>query len=63
MASKSSDSSSSEYSLLIGDIIDEYKIVQKIGEGGFGQIYEVIHQTTLEHYGMKIEYLSTHRKG
>lgn len=63
MTSKSSDSSSSEYSLLIGDIIDEYKILQKIGEGGFGQIYEVIHQTTMEHYGMKIEYLSTHRKG
>lgn len=46
-----------------GTIVDEYEVFQIIGEGGYGQIYEVIHKMTNRHYGMKVEYLSTHKKG
>ncbi|KAK8899084.1 hypothetical protein M9Y10_001383 [Tritrichomonas musculus] len=46
-----------------GTIVGEYEVFQLIGEGGYGQIYEVIHKITNRHYGMKVEYLSTHHKG
>lgn len=46
-----------------GTVVGEYEIFQLIGEGGYGQIYEVIHKLSNRHYGMKVEYLSTHKKG
>ena len=64
MSSYSSYSYSGERPLIpSGTIIGEYEVFGIIGEGGYGQIYEVIHTTTNRHYGMKTEYLDTKNKG
>ncbi|OHT04415.1 CK1 family protein kinase [Tritrichomonas foetus] len=62
--SSSSYSSTEEHPVIkSGTLIGEFEVFRIIGEGGYGQIYEVIQQRTNVHYGMKVEYLSSHNKG
>lgn len=49
--------------LPVGTTIGNFEIIQLIGEGGYGQIYEVLDHNNRTPYAMKIEYLTTRKKG
>ena len=44
-------------------VIGDFEVYSLIGEGGYGQIYEVVNLKNQKHYAMKIEYLASHHKG
>lgn len=46
-----------------GTRIGDFEIIQLIGEGGYGQIYEIVKIDLNEHYAMKTEDLSSHDIG
>ncbi|OHT13907.1 CK1 family protein kinase [Tritrichomonas foetus] len=62
-ASYSYSSSYTHEEIPAGTKIGEFEVIQMIGEGGYGQIYEVVKDIENKHYAMKIEYLSARKKG
>ena len=46
-----------------GHMIEEYKIIDHIGHGGFGEIYSVLDTQNNQKYAMKVELRSTNRQG
>jgi serine/threonine protein kinase len=38
-----------------GKLVDDYTILRLLGQGGYGDIYEVLDNDSLEHYALKLE--------
>ena len=57
------DTESSTYEIPEGTIVGNFEIIEMIGEGGYGDIYEVKNPQTQMHYAMKIEYLDAEKRG
>lgn len=36
-----------------GQILDQYQVIEKLGQGGFGSVYKIKHKETQELYAMK----------
>jgi serine/threonine protein kinase len=45
-----------------GKLLGDFSIVRLLGQGGFGDIYEVVHTGTHTHYAMKLEQVSMHKQ-
>lgn len=40
----------------VGDVVDgKWKVLAKLGEGGFGAVYKVVKTSSKEEYAMKVE--------
>ncbi|OHT16365.1 Casein kinase I isoform alpha [Tritrichomonas foetus] len=57
------ESDSSREEIPAGTRVDRYIVVELIGEGGYGDIYEVKDSETGNKYAMKIEYLDAEKRG
>ena len=57
------ETESSTYEIPEGTIVGNFEIIEMIGEGGYGDIYEVKDPRTQVHYAMKIEYLDAEKRG
>lgn len=57
------DSETSSDEIPEGTIVGNFEIIEMIGEGGYGDIYEVKDPQTEIHYAMKIEYLDAEKRG
>lgn len=57
------DTESSTYEIPEGTLVGNFEIIEMIGGGGYGDIYEVKDPKTEIHYAMKIEYLDAEKRG